>query len=96
MHMQIDQTPHFVGVIEETLYRRVRETIDQYIKKNQDAFQANKIAGVEWSLGLTVLVDNLGLNPPSNPSFFKRLIDFLTHLWRKVASAPVQADQKAH
>ena len=67
---------HIAEIIEETLIKRVKQTIDEYCKKNQDAFLNNKIAGVEWNLGLTVLVDNLGLRLP-RPSFFKRLLNAL-------------------
>ena len=75
-------------VIEEAIYRRVKETVDQYVKKNRPAFAENKIAGVEWSLQLTVLVDNLGLNPAPKPSLFKRIINAIKN-FRKEAS---QAD----
>ena len=83
MHMQTDETSHFVEVIQETLYRRVENTINDYVEKNQDAFAENRIAGVEWNLGLTVLVDNLGLNPPPKPTPFKRFINAFKNFFRK-------------
>jgi len=64
-------------VIEEAIYRRVQKTIGEYVKKNGSAFTENKIAGVEWNLQLTVLVDNLGLNPQPKQTRWNRLKAFL-------------------
>jgi hypothetical protein len=86
---------HITEVIEETIYRRVQNTIQEYVNKNQSAFAANQIAGVEWKLQINVLVDNLGLNPQPKPkTYFSRFIDFFTHLWRKAANSQELDDQK--
>jgi hypothetical protein len=83
--VQVDPTSHIADVIQETLYRRVQNTINQYIEQNADAFAENKIAGVEWNLGLTVLVDNLGLNPQPKPkSLFKRLINAIKNFRKEI------------
>lgn len=82
------QQNYVIKAVEETLERRVRNTIKEYVDKNARAFAENKIAGVEWDLQLTVVIDNLGLNPEPKPSLFKRLINAFKN-FRKEAS---QAD----
>jgi len=77
---------HITELIEETVYRRVQKTIQQYVDKNHASFAANKIAGIEWSLQLTVLVDNLGLNPIPKPSLSKRFLNAIKNIFRKKAS----------
>jgi hypothetical protein len=74
-------------VIEEAIYRRVKTTIDQYVKKNGPAFAEHKFAGVEWNLQVTVLVDNLGLNPKSKPSLFKRFINAIKNFRKETSQA---------
>lgn len=84
--MQTEQQTHIIEVIEEAIYRRVKDTINEYIEKNTDAFAENQIAGVEWNLGLTVLVDNLGLNPQPKPkSLFKRFIQLINRFFSNYA-----------
>ncbi len=70
-------------LIEEAVYRRVQKTIQQYADKNASAFAANKIAGISWNLQINVLVDNLGLLPPAQPSPLKRFLNALKHLFSK-------------
>ncbi len=82
---------HITEVIEEAIYRRVKATVDEYVKKNRHAFAEHKIAGVEWNLQLSVLVDNLGLNPEPKPTLFKRLINAIKN-FRKEANQTSQAD----
>ena len=80
--MQVQETTHFTEIIEETLQRRVRSTIQEYADKNAQAFAENRIAGIEWNLGLTVLIDNLGLNPKPKPSLLKRFINGLKNIFK--------------
>ena len=54
----MDAKLHISKIIEENIHRSVEAYIFQYIQKNQDAFAEYGIAGVEWNLQLTVLVDN--------------------------------------
>lgn len=69
---------HITELIEETLQRRVRNTIQEYADKNTQAFAENRIAGIEWKFGLTVLIDNLGLNPQPKPTFLQKINRFFT------------------
>lgn len=76
-------------VIEEAIYRRVKATVDQYVKKNGPALAENKIAGVEWNLGLTVLVDNLGLNStikPRTTPFLQRLLNTIKNFLNRATT----------
>lgn len=95
--MNESTTTHIAEVIEETLSRRVKNTIDEYCAKNSDAFAQNRIAGVEWNLNLTVLVDTLRLNPQPKPkTLFQRFIDFFRRLCRKAENNQGPGDLKAH
>jgi len=93
--MQVQPDRHIAEVIEEAIYRRVEKTIQQYADKNQRAFQANRIAGIQWKLDLNVLVDNLGLLPVKPQTPFSRFIDFFRRLCRKAANNPAQDAPKA-
>jgi hypothetical protein len=66
---------HITEVIEEAINRRVKRAIDHYVKKNSFAFSEHKIAGIEWNLQLTVLVDNLGLNPKPKTPLAQRILN---------------------
>jgi hypothetical protein len=68
---------HITDLIEETLQRKVRNTIQKYANKNAQPFAENKIAGIEWNLQLTVLVDNLSLIPQPKSSLLKRFMNRL-------------------
>lgn len=79
--MHVQETSHITEVIEETLQRRVRDTIQEYVDKNTQAFAENRIAGIEWNLQLTVLVDNLGLNPKPKIPFLRRFLVVLKKIY---------------
>jgi hypothetical protein len=66
---------HITELIEEAINRRVKRAIDHYVKKNGFAFTEHKIAGIEWNLQLTVLVDNLGLNPKPKTPLAQRMLN---------------------
>lgn len=86
-----DNQKAIAGVIEEAVFRRVDKTISAYVKKNQRAFKANRILGVEWSLQIGVMTDD-GVNIPETPkpkiSIFKRFINGSKSFFGKANKAP--------
>jgi hypothetical protein len=97
----MDTQQHIIEVIQETVYRRVANTVDEYVHKNDAVLQQNNIAGIEWHLDVTVLTKTPIPTPQTNRAaqtprtLFQRFIDFLTHIWPKAENAQERADQKA-